>query len=250
MNLTQLVSILDNALDVRAFRDAAVNGLQVGGPEDVTTVATAVDATLETIDRAEELGAQLLICHHGILWEPLRPMVGLLYNRVKALVNGGVALYAAHLPLDAHPVLGNSHLLAKAVGVEQPAPFGEYRGQVIGAMGDLPEPITPLQAAERLEKATGESVVLDPSGPSLVSSVCAISGGGASMVEQAVGVRADLYVTGERSHSCEHHAREIGLNVLYGGHYATETFGVNALGRMLRDDHGLRVEFIDSPTGL
>jgi len=251
MKRSELVAYLDEYLRVKEIKDSSQNGLQVEGPEEVAKVAFAVDGCQATFERAIAAGAQLLVVHHGLFWsKPLR-LVGPLFWRVRTLIEGDCGLYAVHLPLDFHPEVGNNAELARLLELEDTRAFGEYHGSEIGIGGVLDPPIPLERLVERLARATGESPVrVLAYGPEKVSRVGCISGGAAFLMDQVASVGFDTFVTGETSHSCFHDAAEYGLNVIYGGHYATETLGVKALARHLAARFGLETVFLDFPTGV
>ncbi|MCX7682085.1 MAG: Nif3-like dinuclear metal center hexameric protein [Anaerolineae bacterium] len=251
MRRDELVAYLDEYLRVREIRDNSQNGLQVEGPEEVAKVACAVDACQAVFEQAVAAGAQCLIVHHGLFWEKPVRLVGPLFRRVQTLIAGACALYAVHLPLDVHPEVGNNAELARLLGLQETAPFGEYHGGVVGLGGRLAPPVPLSELAERLERATGQPVLrMLAYGPAQASRVGCISGGAAFLIDQVAQAGFDTFVTGEPSHSFHHHAAEYGLNILFGGHYATETLGIRALARHLSDRFGLETVFLDVPTGL
>ncbi len=251
MKRDELITYLDDYLRVREIEDASQNGLQVEGPEEVSDVAFAVDACQASFERAVAAGVQLLVVHHGLFWDKPIRLVGPWFRRVRALIAGGCGLYAAHLPLDVHQVVGNNAELARLLELERTHSFGEYHGTTIGLGGVLDPPVPLRTLAERLERATGAPClrVLE-GGPERASRVGCISGGAASMIDQVAKAGFDTFVTGETSHGRYHEAAEYGLNVIYGGHYATETLGVKALARHLEATFGLETTFLDIPTGL
>jgi dinuclear metal center YbgI/SA1388 family protein len=228
----------------------ALNGLQVGGAGEIEHLVVAVDACEASIEEAVARGADLLIVHHGLFWQGLRPLTGRQLRRVRPLIENDVALYSCHLPLDGHPEVGNSALLARALGLEQLARFAEYKGASIGWHGRLPEPLAPEALASRAEAVLCGPVRVLGGGPDRVDRVGVVTGGGASAIEEAVALDLDAFVTGEASHHTYFDAVELGIHVLLGGHYATETFGVKALGAHLAERFGLTWEFVDQPTGL
>jgi dinuclear metal center YbgI/SA1388 family protein len=251
MKRDELTAYLDETLRIKEIEDSSQNGLQVGGPEEVTKVAFAVDACRAAFEQAVTAGAQLLVVHHGLFWDkPLR-LVGPLFRRVRALIEGHCSLYAAHLPLDCHSELGNNAELARLLELKDTHTFGEYHGGELGIGGTL-DPPTPLDAlVERLAQATGEPPVrILAHGPEQVTQVGCISGMAAFLIDQVADAGFDTFVTGETSHSFFHHAAEHGLNVVYGGHYATETLGLKALSRHLAEEFRLETVFLDLPTGM
>jgi len=256
MKREELITYLDNYLRVKEIEDSSQNGLQVEGPEEVTAdnlakVAFAVDSCQAAFERAVATGAQLLIVHHGLFWDkPLR-LVGPIFQRVKTLIEGGCGLYAVHLPLDFHPEVGNNAELARLLELKDTRAFGEYHGSTIGIGGALEPPIWLDVLVERLARATGGPPVrVLAHGPAEVSRVGCISGGAAFLMDQVADAGFDTFVTGETSHSFFHQAAERGLNVVHGGHYATETLGVKALARHLEEKFGLETTFLDIPTGM
>ena len=250
VSLAEIARFLDEYLEVDRFPDYphALNGLQVEGPEPVERFAVAVDASEAVIESVREW-ANLLIVHHGLFWSGLQPLTGPHFRRAKLLVESGTALYSAHLPLDGHPVVGNAAVLARNLGLEALEPFGEYKGRYIGCRGSRAE--MPLEElAETLATLTGSDVRTLPGGPRLVSSVGIATGGGASKLHEAAMLRLDVLITGEASHHHAIDAAERGVNVLLGGHYATEVWGVKAVMGLLQDHFGIAGRFVDSPTGM
>jgi len=256
MKRDELITYLDTYLRVKEIEDSSQNGLQVEGPEEVTAenlakVAFAVDGCQAAFKQAVATGAQLLIVHHGRFWSRPFCLVGPLFQQVKTLIRGGCGLYAVHLPLDCHPEVGNNAELARLLGLKDTRTFGEYQGQKIGIGGVLEPPIPLDVLAERLARATGEPPLrVLAHGLAEVSQVGCISGWGSDMMDQVADDGFDTFVTGETSHSFFHQAAERGLNVVYGGHYATETLGVKALARHLEEKFGLETTFLDIPTGM
>jgi dinuclear metal center YbgI/SA1388 family protein len=253
MKLESIVSYLDRFLSVADRPDypPALNGLQVDGPAEVRCIAAAVDASLGTITEAVERGADLLLVHHGLFWGGMAPLTGRHFKRVRALIEGGMALYSCHLPLDAHAEVGNCALLARAIGVEPSDRFGEYEGVGIGWSGSFDEAGPVEGLVERLKIAVGGGPVhLIAGGPDHVSRVGVVTGGGASFLHEAARLGLDALVTGEGPHHTHVDAMELGVHVLFGGHYATETFGVRALAGHLADRFDIDWLFVDQPTGL
>lgn len=249
--LKELVEHLDGYLRVAEIEDfpGAVNGLQVENRAPVEKVAAATDACQASIDHAARAGAQLLLVHHGLFWGDPRPVTGPVYRRIRALVESDIALYSAHLPLDIHPEVGNNVLLAAALNLDVEGRFGNFRsveGLGVWSAADLPR----SELVGRLREACGTEPYLIAGGPAHVRRVGIVSGGAGSMIEQAHREGLDTFITGEGAHDTFHQATELGLNVIYAGHYATETFGVRALARELGGRFGLEWEFLDHPTGL
>lgn len=250
MTLDELREYLDGYLRIRELPDygGAVNGLQVEGTREVRRVAVAVDAAQATVERAIAGGADLLLVHHGLFWDGNLPVTGRRYRRLRALLEAGVAVYAAHLPLDVHPEVGNSPVLARALGLELRGTFGDYKGMPLGTWGETDLSREGLCA--RLDELLGGRVKMVPGGPERVRRVGVITGGAGSMLPAAVAAGLDAFVTGEGAHHHFFDAEEGGINLYFGGHYATETWGVRALARHLEERFGLEWFFVDHPTGL
>jgi len=251
VKLSSLVDYLDGYLAVHEHPDyrTALNGLQVQGREEVKRVAAAVDASEAVIQSAVEARADLLLVHHGLFWDGLRPLTGRRYRKIHALLRAGTALYSAHLPLDAHPEVGNCILLARALGLEVTGRFGEFEGSPIGWCGTPAEWERGALVA-RCEEVLGGPVRLLAGGPEKLHRVAVVTGGGGSFIEAAARSGVDTLVTGEGSHHTFVDAHELGVNVLYGGHYLTETFGVKALAAHLAGMFHLEWTFVDHPSGL
>ena len=248
--LEELVGYLDEYLSIGDVPDFpnALNGLQVDGPGPVAKVAAAVDATAASIAAAIDEGADLLLVHHGLFWNGNRPVTGRRYRRLSALLDAGVAVYAAHLPLDVHPEVGNNAVLAGELGLEVEGRFGEYEGTPLGVWGTLQLERETLAA--RLAELLGGPVKVIAGGPERLERVGVLTGGGGSFVRAALEAGLDALVTGEGSHHTYFDAEEGGLNLYYGGHYATETWGVRALAGHLSERFDLEWTFVDLPTGL
>jgi dinuclear metal center YbgI/SA1388 family protein len=250
MRLEEVVQHLDEYLRVREVPDApvALNGLQVANAGTVTRVAAAVDASAAAIAAAIAAGCDLLLVHHGLFWDGNVPVTGRRYRKLRSLLEHGVAVYAAHLPLDVHPAVGNNAVLARELGIELRGTFGEYRGIELGVWGECA--ITREALAARLDDLLGGRVKLIAGGPERIARIGVVTGGAGDMIGQAIAADLDAYVTGEGAHHTYFDAMEGGINVYYGGHYATETWGVRALARHLEERYGLPWQFIDQPTGL
>jgi dinuclear metal center YbgI/SA1388 family protein len=250
MRLSELVEYLDGYLRTAEVPDdeRARNGLQVEGRRAVRKVGVAVDASEVAIERARVLECDILIVHHGLLWDGLAPLTGRRYRKVSALVESGIGLYGSHIPLDVHPEVGNSAVLARALGIEVEGTFGAYRGVEIGYHGRLAMLREGLAA--RLDEVLGGRVLMIPGGPKRVERVGVLTGAGGDAIGQAISAGLDALVTGEGAHHTYFAAMEDGLNVYYGGHYATEVWGIRALAAHLAERFGLEWEFIDVPTGM
>ncbi len=228
--------------------DGAVNGLQVENSGSVTRLAAAVDASLATVKLAIAAKADLLIVHHGLFWSKSQPWTGKKYELIKLLIENNLAIYSSHLPLDAHPKLGNNAQLATALGLKNLQPFFFSHGQDIGLKTF--SKISRTELAQRLERATGAKPKIIPGGKETCQRIGIVTGGAGGELKQAVAEGVDTFITGEGPHWTYALAEELGLNVFYAGHYATETFGVQALAAELANKFKLPWFFLDHPTGL
>jgi dinuclear metal center YbgI/SA1388 family protein len=252
--LADVVAYADEFLRIREVADErnAVNGLQVENKGSVSSLVAAVDASQATIDGVSP-GALLLV-HHGLLWDGNVPFTGRRYRRIATLLENDVALYAAHIPLDLHPEVGNNVVLADRLGIEVEGWFGDYKGNPIGVWGFAPVRLAARDALlNEVNRALGTfapGARLIPGGQERVSRVGIITGGAGTMIDEARRAGLDTYITGEGAHHTYFDAVEWGLNVVYAGHYATETLGVQALASHLGERFDLEWEFHDHPTGL
>jgi dinuclear metal center YbgI/SA1388 family protein len=228
--------------------DGAVNGLQVENRGTVTRIAATVDASLATVRRAIDARADLLLVHHGLFWGPTHPWTGKRYELLRLLIENDVAVYSSHLPLDAHPLLGNNVQLCAALGFKMLKPFFRYKDHFIGFQ--FKTKIARTELAKRLSRAVGGSVKFSPGGPITCQRIGVVTGGAGGELKIAAQEGVDTFITGEGPHWTFAQAEELGVNVLYGGHYATETFGVKALAAELSRKFKVPWTFIDYPTGL
>lgn len=252
MDIRELVSYLDDYLRISEIKDfpGAMNGLQVECGRDIRHIAVAVDASIETISRAIDAGADLLLVHHGLFWGGPHSITGRQYRRIRPLIASDMGLYSAHLPLDAHPEVGNNAVIARELHLEDVRPFGAYQGTPLGVAGALPQAVSSQEFKGRLRELLGGDVRLIPGGPEMIRTVGVISGGSAGSIGEAAAVGLDAFLTGEGNHHSFFDAMEEGINVFFGGHYATETWGVRALAQHLEGRFGIKHTFIDAPTGL
>jgi dinuclear metal center YbgI/SA1388 family protein len=213
-------------------------------------LAFAVDASLETIHRAREAGAQALFVHHGLFWGKPLPVTGTLRSRLVELLAADMALYACHLPLDAHAELGNNAVLARRLGLKDLQPFGEYHGIKLGFKGTLDPALDLAEVIHRILPAGDQARTILPFGPERITKAAVVSGGAPFELLQAVSEGLDLYITGEPSHSIYHEAAESRINFVAAGHYATEVHGVKAVAERVSRELGLETVFIEQPTGL
>jgi dinuclear metal center YbgI/SA1388 family protein len=248
--IDDVVDFLDTFLRIPEIPDdsRALNGLQVANSGRLLRLAAAVDACQATIDAAVACGAGLLIVHHGLFWGGLEPLTGPQGRRVRALIRGDLALYAAHIPLDCHPDVGNNAILARELGLRDPQPFGNYEGTKIGVTGELQASRAGL--ADSLQRLLGAVPRVLATGPEQVRRVAVVTGAGSDHIREAHDAGADTLITGEGPHHSYFDAEECGVNVIFGGHYATETVGVKALASHLSQRFGVPWEFLDHPTGL
>jgi dinuclear metal center YbgI/SA1388 family protein len=249
-DLAKIVHYADKLLKTTEFTDwpGAANGLQVQNSGNVMRIAAAVDASLATVRLAIRDKANLLIVHHGLFWSPSHPWTGRRYVLIRELIEADLAVYSSHLPLDAHPTLGNNALLARAIGLRELKPFFFDKGRHLGVRGNLK--ITRAELQRRLEKATGAPAKLLPGGAEICRRIGIVTGGAGAEMKIAAAEGVDTFITGEGPHWTYALAEDLGLNVFYGGHYATETFGVKALAEHLAKKFRLEWSFLDHPSGL
>ncbi len=252
MLLSEYGKELYTRLDISSFAfDRSLNGFQIECPDkEIKRVAFAVDASFDTIDRAVERESDVLVVHHGLFWGEVIAITGAHYRRVKRAIDGGLSLFAAHLPLDAHPVYGNNAQIALSLGMNDFHPFGLYHGKYIGFKGSLPFPMTIPEIARILGFSYEGGMNIMKFGKDMVSTVAIVSGNGGDDVYEAISDGLDLLITGVAPHEIYNTAKENGINVLSGGHYRSEVFGVKALERMTKKEFGLDTLFIDAETGL
>lgn len=253
VRLGDVISYLDSTLEIDKFRDYGPNGLQVEGSPEVDKIVTAVSATAEVFERAIELEADLIIAHHGLIWGGgIARVTGTTASRLRMLLTRSVSLAAYHLPLDAHPRLGNNVGLADAIGLQGTRQaFGEVRGHMLGLLGTWSTALPRDEAVARIASGVGQESLpfVFPYGPENVKTVGLCTGAASDLLEAAAGEGCDLYVTGELSERSAALARELQITLVAAGHYATEVFGAQRLVDELRMKFaGLQVEFVDAPT--
>lgn len=258
--LAELRAYLDCFLRIGEIADDpnALNGLQVENRGAITALVAAVDASLATIEgvcrRSASGPGTLLLVHHGLFWDGPQPLTGRRYQRVRSLLTQDAALYSAHLPLDLHPEVGNNALLSRGLGLSETTPFGNYKGVLIGLAGTAPSTLaTPGEVVQRLATLLGidaSGIRLLRGGPERVARVGVITGAAGSAIGQARAAGCDTFISGEGPAHTYFDAMEWGVNVIYAGHYATETLGVRALAEHLGRQFDLPWEFHDHPTGM
>ncbi len=242
-------SVLD--MDSTAGIDLSINGIQVERKNrTIKKVAFAVDACMEVFEQAEQKGADLVFVHHGIFWGKPVPVTGGMYRRISYLMEKDIALYAAHLPLDIHPELGNNAGLALASGLKNLVPFGVYKGIAIGVRGEFDVPQSIESIIDSIGLTSSECLGVLPFGKKQIITAGVIAGGGTREVEQALSEGLDLYITGDVAHEVYHLCLEGGINMISCGHYNTETFGPKLMMKKVQRDTSLECFFINAPTGL
>jgi len=249
MDLHRLVAELDELLEAESGADYCPNGLQVEGRSEVRRLVTGVSASRELFELAAARGADAVLVHHGVLWNAAAPprITGSYRERLRILLEHEISLIAYHLPLDRHPELGNAAQLARRLGLEELEPFGEHAGASTGVCGVFPEPVEAEEFFAAVAEACERQPLVFPGGGELVASVGIVTGGAQREFHRAVADGLDAFVTGEATEWVLHQAAEDGVHYVAAGHYATERFGIRALGRWIADSHGLEVEFIDLP---
>ena len=249
-SLPSLVRYCDKLLSTAEIEDwsGAKNGLQVENDGRVTRIAAAVDGCLATVKAAVDLGADLLVVHHGLFWGPTTPWTGRRRELLKLLLDNDLAVYSSHLPLDCHPKLGNNARLATALGFRKLTPFFFEKGRDIGLKSVAN--IDREKLIQKLERAVNGPVTVLPGGPARCRRIGIVTGGAGAELAKAAADGVDTFITGEGPHHTHALAEDVGINVLYAGHYATETFGVKALAAHLAKKYRLPWSFIDRPTGL
>ncbi|MEY2480164.1 MAG: hypothetical protein QOI04_1091 [Verrucomicrobiota bacterium] len=243
----ELVAYCNDYLRVSEIEDwpNALNGLQIDNSGTVKKIGAAVDVSTRALQAAAERGIDFLIVHHGLFWPGLQTVTGALYRQLKMAFEHDIALYSAHLPLDLHSEVGNNAQLAASLGFNTTEPFLEAKGQPIGVRVYVD--LAREELTSRLEKSLGATVKTFPFGPSRTNAVAIVSGGAGSEIARVADAKIDTFITGEADHWVTVAAREFGMNLFLGGHYATETFGVKALAAHLSERFKLPWEFLDLP---
>jgi dinuclear metal center YbgI/SA1388 family protein len=248
-HINDVIAALDELLQPAGFQDLGPNGLQVPGASEVAHVITGVSARRELCERAVALQAQLVLVHHGLFWS-FQPtgLTPLQAERLRPLFKHDINLAAYHLPLDAHPELGNNALLAAALGCETQRPFGDYKGTPIGRAGTFShDGVTREELRARVHQATGREPLILGAGAEPIRTIGIVSGSAADSLHEAAAQGLDAFLTGEAREHITAEAEELGLHFVAAGHYATETFGVRALGDLLAERFGIEHTFVDLP---
>lgn len=250
VTLADIVSYLDLELRTGEIEDyaGALNGLQLANNGEVTRIIAAVDASLPVCEAAAAGGGGLMLVHHGMFWQGMQPVTGPLYRKLKVAFDANLAVYSSHLPLDIHPEFGNNVLLANELGIINQQPFFESKGNLVGIKGTWSGTRSALAAC--LGKILQGPIHICPGGPERVATVGVITGGAGSEAARVFASGVDTFITGEGPHWSYPLAEELGLNLVYGGHYATEIFGVKALSAAVSTRFQVPWMFIEHPTGL
>ncbi|MBA3261799.1 MAG: Nif3-like dinuclear metal center hexameric protein [Thermoleophilaceae bacterium] len=244
----RIIAYLDDLLEIDAFSDYGPNGLQVPGAEEVSLVVTGVSAQRELFEQAAAAGAELVLCHHGLFWEFHPRSIGpAMKQRLSILFDADISLAGYHLPLDAHPEVGNNALICSALGLERAEPFAEHKGRPIGIVGRSAEGIAFAELRERCARAFEQDPFVWDCGPEVVHSVGIISGGAPGDFTEVIARGLDAFLTGETAEHVMADARENGVHFIAGGHYATERFGIRRLGELVAERFGVEHRFVEIP---
>jgi dinuclear metal center YbgI/SA1388 family protein len=253
---SEIVSYLDALLETSTIPDYqnALNGLQLDNSGSVTKAAACVDFSSRAVAKAIEEGANLIILHHGMFWGGLKPITAAAYNRLKMLVDNDVAVYSSHLPLDRHPVFGNNVLLSRELGLVPSGVFAWTRGISIGVSGEADIATAGLlERAKRFSRTHGGDAIATDASPGRRTkrwAMCSGAGASSETLQEAHALGADTLIVGEGPHHTAVEAQELGISVIYAGHYATETLGVRAIAEHLAEKFGIGWTMIHAPTGL
>ena len=245
----EILDFCGDLLDADGFADYGPNGMQVPGSAEVSRIATCVSAHRESIDAAIEVGAQMLLAHHGLFWDfHPRSLSEQMAARLRSALGANLTVAGYHLPLDAHPEIGNNALLRDALGLEPTdTPLGEVKGRGIGVVGRAEDGLNSAELFARVERVTGRAPLVFASGPDRVRKVGIVSGAASSALGEAVTLGLDAFITGEPSEHVMADAREGEIHFIAAGHYATETFGIRRLGEVVAERFGVEHEFLDMP---
>jgi len=249
-SLSEMVGYTDKYLRVREIEDwaNALNGLQIENSGRVTKIGAAVDVSTRVLTEAAQRDVDLLIVHHGLFWPGLQSVTGALHRQLKLAFENEIALYSAHLPLDVHPEVGNNARLAASLRLKSTKPFLEEKGELIGLKARTS--VSCDELVRKLEKSLAGNVKAFKFGPKKTKAIGIITGGAGSEIYRVAQEKIDIFITGEAPHWAAVAAEELGMNLVLGGHYATETFGVKALAAHLSKRYKVPWEFVDFPTGL
>ncbi len=250
MQRDKLVRYLDDYLHINDFADYGPQRLQVEGRPEVNKITLSVDAARPVLEAAVKANSDFHLVHHGILWGELQLLAGPLGQRVRTLMQADLNLYGVHLALDAHPEVGNNVVLARMLNIGVSDWWAEFKGKAMGIWGEVPAGMQREELVERINTTLKIEARVAAFGPQELKKVGIVSGGASSEIVNAAKLGLDTYITGEMTHSFYWEAAENQINVIYAGHYASETVGVKALGDHLAEKFGLETYFLDFPTGL
>jgi dinuclear metal center YbgI/SA1388 family protein len=245
----EIIRFCDELLEARAWGDYGPNGLQVPGAPEVARIVTGVSAHRELLERAVASGAQLVLVHHGLFWDSQpRSLTDQMAGRLRIALESGLSVAAYHLPLDAHREIGNNALLCEGLGFElDDRPFAEIGGRAVGVIGRSADEVEAAELVRRVAELVGREPLVFDAGPAEVGSIGIVSGAGASVIEEAVRLGLDAFLTGEPAEHAMADAREGSVHFIAAGHYATETFGVRRLGEIVAQRFGVEHQFIEVP---
>lgn len=250
--LSSIIQFLDSLLQNNIYKDSAFNGLQVeSGNNEIRTIGFAVDSGLSVLETAAKLGCQLLVVHHGLVWDKPQALIGPYAKKIELLFRSRCSLYASHLPLDGNKEVGNAFEFARFLSLEKIESYFDYNGQTIGARGILSKSKN-LEYFEKLcRQIDGCCSILSLGfGKTEISKVAIVTGSGSFAITQSAKDGIDLFISGEPKQSVYHEAKELNINAIFAGHYASETFGVKAIMKRLSKDFDVKCEFICEPTGI
>lgn len=246
--LNNIVNFLNEYLKINEFQDDSWNGLQIESSKEINKIAFSVSAGLDVFEKAKNLNVDLLIAHHGIFWKEANPSLkGWMGDRVSFLINNNISFYAAHLPLDAHLESGNNAQLLKILDAEIKEPIGNYKGKMIGFIGEC-APVKINIIIDKLEKKIGAKCLILNHGKEEITKIAIVAGGAPMCIFDAIDKEVDLFITGDAADIVEI-VKDAKINVIFAGHYATETTGIKALLEIIKNKFNVEVFFIDSPTG-
>jgi dinuclear metal center YbgI/SA1388 family protein len=244
----EIITFLDDLLEIEAFTDYGPNGLQVPGAAAVSCVVTGVSAQRELFEQAAAAGAELVLCHHGLFWDFQARAIGpAMKERLRILFDADISLAGYHLPLDAHPEVGNNALICAALGLERAEPFAEHKGRSIGFVGRSAEGVPFAELRARCATAFEQDPFVWECGPEVVHSVAIVSGGAPGDLADAIAAGVDAFLTGETAEHVMAEARENEVHFIAGGHYATERFGIRRLGELVAERFGVEQQFVEIP---
>lgn len=242
----EILAYLDDLLEIAAFTDYGPNGLQVPGAAEVSTVVTGVSAQRELFERAAATGAELVLCHHGLFWDFHTRAIGpAMKERLRILFDADISFAGYHLPLDAHPEVGNNALICAALGLERAEPFGEHKGRTVGFVGRSADGIPFAELRGRCVAAFEQEPFVLECGPDRVHSVAILSGGAPGNFADAIALGVDAFLTGETAEHVMADARENGVHFIAGGHYATERLGIRRLGELVAERFDVEHNFVE-----